>query len=123
MLSIESLYEQGAGEPPAVQRGKLMLVDLAGSESLKKVQAANDANEELRRRQAIGINRVLSSLGTVVNNMNIGLSHGHRDSALTMLLHDCLGGNARALLIANISPEAEGGDESVKTLTFAQQMM
>mmetsp|Transcript_68668 Transcript_68668/g.147122 ORF Transcript_68668/g.147122 Transcript_68668/m.147122 type:complete len:439 (-) Transcript_68668:111-1427(-) len=55
--------------------------------------------------------------------MNIGLSHGHRDSCLTMLLRDCLGGNARALLIANISPEAEQADESVKTLTFAQQML
>jgi len=84
MLSIESLFEQGSGEAPAVQRGKLMLVDLAGSESLKKVQAANDANEELRRRQAIGINRVLSSLGTVVNNMNIGLAHGHRDLLLPL---------------------------------------
>merc|ERR1719253_2300216 len=40
-----------------------------------------------------------------------------------MLLRDCLGGNSRALLIATIGPELEGLDESVKTLTFAQQMM
>jgi len=123
MLSIESMAERkGTGEP-IVQRGKLMLVDLAGSESLKKVQAADEANEDLRRRQAIGINRVLSSLGTVVNNMNIGLGHGHRDSALTMLLRDCLGGNARALLIANVGPELANVDETVKTMTFAQKML
>jgi len=123
MLTVESLSDGGAGNEPSCNRGKLMLVDLAGSESLKKVQAASDTDEELRRKQAIGINRVLTSLGTVVNNMNIGLAHGHRDSVLTMLLRDCLGGNARALLIANIGPELDSADESVKTLVFAQQMM
>mmetsp|Transcript_30325 Transcript_30325/g.66360 ORF Transcript_30325/g.66360 Transcript_30325/m.66360 type:complete len:786 (+) Transcript_30325:91-2448(+) len=123
MLNIESLAAHADMSEPIVQRGKLMLVDLAGSESLKKVQASSDANEELRKKQAIGINRVLSSLGTVVNNMNIGLAGGHRDSALTMLLRDCLGGNSRALLIANIGSELEYIDESAKTLMFAQQMM
>lgn len=123
MLSVESLDEQNGSGRPVVQRGKLMLVDLAGSESLKKVHAANDAKEDLRRKQAIGINRVLTSLGTVVNNLNMGRAQGHRDSALTMLLHDCLGGNARALLVANIGPDLAGMEESVKTLTFAQQMM
>jgi len=123
MLTVECLIEQpGAGEP-IVQRGKLMLVDLAGSESIKKVQAANDVDEDLRKKQAIGINRVLSSLGTVVNNMNIGLAGGYRDSALTMLLRDCLGGNSRALLIACIGPELDTCDETAKTLNFAQQMM
>lgn len=83
----------------------------------------NDEDEELRRRQAIGINRVLSSLATVVGNMNRGLSVGHRDSALTMLLRDCIGGNSRALLVATIGPESESLEETQKTLTFAQQMM
>jgi len=122
ILSIECLMAQSAGDP-IVQRGKLMLVDLAGSESVKGVRAKTDASEELRRKQAIGINRVLSSLATVVNNMNRGLSSGHRDSALTMLLRDCLGGNSRALLIATVGPELEGLEETTKTLTFAQQMM
>lgn len=99
-----------------------MLVDLAGSESSKRGQAGNEADEEQRRRQAIGINRVLTSLGTIVHNINTGLGSG-RDSALTMLLRDCLGGNARALLIANVGPEQASADETVKTLTFAQKMM
>jgi len=123
ILSVECLMEQAGKRDPIVQRGKLMLVDLAGSESVKKVQAMNDQNEALRRKQAIGINRVLSSLTTVVNNMNRGLSSGHRGSALTMLLRDCLGGNSRALLVATIGPELSGLDESLKTLTFAQNMM
>lgn len=123
MLTIESLATQPGMNEPIVQRGKLMLVDLAGSESLKRIQAASDGDEDLRRKQAIGINRVLSSLSTVVNNINIGLAHGHRDSALTMLLRDCLGGNARALLIANVGPELDNIDETAKTLTFSQQMM
>jgi len=108
-----------------VKRGKLVLVDLAGSESIKKVMAASANEEDLRRRQAIGINRVLSHLGSVVNNLNIGIANGagYRNTALTMLLRDCLGGSARALLIANIGPEAEWSSETYMTLTFAQQMM
>eukprot|EP00928_Gymnodinium_smaydae_P030870 TRINITY_DN22828_c0_g2_i2.p1 TRINITY_DN22828_c0_g2~~TRINITY_DN22828_c0_g2_i2.p1 ORF type:complete len:787 (-),score=195.15 TRINITY_DN22828_c0_g2_i2:451-2811(-) len=121
MLTVESMVEPADGEP-IVQRGKLMLVDLAGSESLKKVEAADAGNEALRRQQAIGINRVLTSLGTVVNNMNKGMSGGHRDSVLTMLLHDCLGGTARAMLVANIAPERDNSAEVLKTLTFSQQM-
>lgn len=122
-VTVESLGEQESGN--LVRRGKLVLVDLAGSESLKKVSAASEANEELRRRQAIGINRVLSNLGAVVNNLNTGFQNcaGYRNSALTMLLRDCLGGSARALLIANISPEAAWCSETFTTLTFAQQMM
>lgn len=125
IVTIECLIERDNGAPPLVKRGKLVLVDLAGSESLKKVVAANGDNEELRRKQAIGINRVLSHLGSVVNNLNMGFqnSTGYRNSALTMLLRDCLGGSARALLIANIGPEAEWSSETNMTLTFAQQMM
>lgn len=109
-----------------MRRGKLVLVDLAGSESLKKVAAADELEEDARRKQAIGINRVLTHLGAVVNNLNAGhdsASAGFRHSALTMLLKDCLGGRARALLIATIGPEAEWAHDTFMTLTFAQQMM
>merc|ERR550514_2614701 len=102
-IAIESMQTGAEGlEGQAVRRGKLVLVDLAGSESLKRVQAMCEENEALRRRQAIGVNKVLTTLGVVVNNLNLGLSAGHQGSSLTMLLKDCLGGNARALLIANV---------------------
>jgi len=123
MLSIESLSEISSSGEPMVQRGKLTLVDLAGSESIMRVQASDAATEELRKRQAMGINRVLSALATVVSNMSVGVRDGHSDSTLTMLLRDCLGGNARALLVATIGPELENLEETIKTLTFAQQMM
>jgi len=60
-----------------------------------------------------------------VNNLNSGYdnSTGFRNSALTMLLRDCLGGGARALLIANIGPEADWSSETAMTLRFAQKMM
>lgn len=125
VVTVECLIDSENGLPPVVKRGKLVLVDLAGSESLKKVMASSESNEELRRKQAIGINRVLSHLGSVVNNLNLGFQNasGYRNSALTMLLRDCLGGSARALLVANIGPEAEWSSETFTTLTFAQQMM
>lgn len=125
LVTVECLIDRDNGAPPIVKRGKLVLVDLAGSESLKKVMASNEDDEELRRKQAIGINRVLSHLGSVVNNLNLGFqnSTGYRNTALTMLLRDCLGGSARALLIANVGPEAEWSSETSTTLTFAQQMM
>lgn len=123
-LTVECLVEP-QNPNSQVRRGKLVLVDLAGSESLKKVVAASSQDEELRRRQAIGINRVLSHLGAVVNNLNAGNQNraGYRNSALTMLLRDCLGGRARALLVANIGPELDFASETYMTLTFAQKMM
>lgn len=121
MLSVESLQEHtGAGEP-LVRRGKLMLVDLAGSESMKRVQANGAVDEETRRKQALGINRVLGSLTSVVNSLSIPNTPG--TSAVTLLLRDCLGGSARALLIANVGPELVNIEETSRTLTFAQSLL
>lgn len=109
-----------------VRRGKLLLVDLAGSESVKEVRAVDESFEDTRRKQAIGINRALAHLGTVVRNLNAGFESGcagFRQSALTMLLKDCMGGNARALLVATVGAEIEYVNETCKTLTFAQRMM
>jgi len=99
-----------------------LLVDLAGSENLKKVTASNRGEEDLRQRQAIGINKALATLGTVVHGLNAGMSAHVRNSVLTMLLKECLGGNSRALMIANVSPEIKHMEETLKTLTFATAM-
>ncbi|CAE8609990.1 unnamed protein product [Polarella glacialis] len=94
-----------------------MLVDLAGSESLLK--AVPESSDDLARRQALGINRVLSNLASAIDgSATIG-----RSSALTSLLKDCLGGGARTLLVANIGPELRDLEETVKTLTFAQGLV
>mmetsp|Transcript_35105 Transcript_35105/g.80387 ORF Transcript_35105/g.80387 Transcript_35105/m.80387 type:complete len:814 (+) Transcript_35105:619-3060(+) len=118
-ITVES---QSAGET-AVKQAKLVLVDLAGSESLKKVHAKDASQEEQRQKQAIGINKVLTNLGTVVSKLNSGEPATYRDSALTKLLKDCLGGNSRAMMIANVSPEDSQRDETLKTLDFAVKMM
>eukprot|EP00930_Biecheleria_cincta_P070695 TRINITY_DN58306_c0_g1_i1.p1 TRINITY_DN58306_c0_g1~~TRINITY_DN58306_c0_g1_i1.p1 ORF type:complete len:856 (+),score=184.55 TRINITY_DN58306_c0_g1_i1:73-2568(+) len=118
MLVTESLLEQPGGSEPVVQRGKLLLVDLAGSESLLK--AVSTSNDDLARRQALGINRTLASLCTNVNSSTLATTKG---SALTQLVKDCMGGAARMLLVATVGPELADIEETAKTLTFAQQMM
>jgi len=100
-----------------VSRGKLLLVDLAGSESLMK--AVSSSSDDLARRQAMSIDRTFASLSMAVN----GSSAGMKGFYVTQLLKDCLGGSARALLVATIGPELEELEETAKTLTFAQQMM
>mmetsp|Transcript_11057 Transcript_11057/g.24224 ORF Transcript_11057/g.24224 Transcript_11057/m.24224 type:complete len:912 (-) Transcript_11057:72-2807(-) len=104
------------------RQGKLLLVDLGGSESLKNVKAHDAEQEELRQKQAIGINSVLTSLGTVVTQLNRHANVNYRESGLTKLLKDCLGGNARALMVAQIIPEVEHADEVSKTLDFAAKL-
>eukprot|EP00698_Gefionella_okellyi_P004368 TRINITY_DN14039_c0_g1_i1.p1 TRINITY_DN14039_c0_g1~~TRINITY_DN14039_c0_g1_i1.p1 ORF type:complete len:730 (-),score=199.31 TRINITY_DN14039_c0_g1_i1:78-2267(-) len=103
-----------------VVRAKLNLVDLAGSERVKKTQS-----EGLILKEATYINRSLSFLEQVV----IALSDKRRDhvpyrqSKLTNVLKDSLGGNCKTYMIANIWPELEHVDETISTLRFATRMM
>jgi len=116
ILTVESMSEQSANGDTGVSKGKLVLVDLAGSESLLKTSSSDVA-----RRQALGINRTLASLSMAVNSTS-GTS-AVKGSFLTQLLRDCMGGSARTLVIATIGLELEDIEETVKTLTYAQQMM
>ncbi|CAE7366797.1 KIF3A [Symbiodinium sp. CCMP2592] len=116
ILTVESMSEQSANGDSGVSKGKLVLVDLAGSESLLKTSSSDVA-----RRQALGINRTLASLSMAVNSTS-GTS-AVKGSFLTQLLRDCMGGSSRTLVIATIGLELEDMEETVKTLTYAQQMM
>ena len=80
---------------------KLNLVDLAGSERLSKTGAAGD-----RLKEAQKINLSLSALGNVISALVDGKSQHipYRDSKLTRLLQDSLGGNTKTVMIANCSP-------------------
>jgi kinesin family protein 6/9 len=99
---------------------KLHLVDLAGSERTKKTGSSG-----LTLKEATFINKSLSFLEQVV----IALSSNHRDhipyrqSRLTNLLRDSLGGNCKTVMIANIWPEASHLEETISTLKFATRMM
>jgi hypothetical protein len=98
--------------------GKLNLVDLAGSERQSKTGASGD-----RLKEATKINLSLSALGNVISALVDGKSKHipYRDSKLTRLLQDSLGGNTKTLMIAAISPAADNYDETLSTLRYANR--
>jgi hypothetical protein len=98
--------------------GKLFLVDLAGSEKVQKTGAEGQALEEAKM-----INKSLSTLGNVINALTDGKSTHvpYRDSKLTRLLQDSLGGNSRTTLIINCSPSSFNEAETLSTLRFGSR--
>ena len=110
----------GGGGGGKVTKGKLMLVDLAGSERTTKTGTEGHAQKE-----AQAINKSLSSLGRCIQLLASG-GGGHvpyRDSKLTRLLSDSLGGTAMTSLIATVGPLREHYSETASTLKFAQQAL
>ncbi|KAH9420523.1 Kinesin-like protein kif17, partial [Dermatophagoides pteronyssinus] len=105
-------------ESSDVKFGKLNLVDLAGSERQSKTGAAGD-----RLKEATKINLSLSALGNVISALVDGKSKHipFRDSKLTRLLQDSLGGNTKTLMIACISPADNNYDETLSTLRYANR--
>jgi kinesin family protein 11 len=98
-----------------VRHGQLNLVDLAGSECVGRSGAKND-----RAREAGSINQSLLTLGRVITALVD--HHGHipyRDSKLTRILQESLGGRAKTCIIATLSPSQLAVDESVSTLDYA----
>lgn len=96
----------------------LFLVDLAGSERVKKTGASGDRLEEAKN-----INFSLSALGNCINSLTEkGIKHTpFRDSKLTRLLQDSLGGNSRTSMIVNIGPSFKHADETLMSLKFAER--
>jgi hypothetical protein len=102
MLFLESAEVTSTNEDEKrYVASKLNLVDLAGSERLSKTGAAGD-----RLKEAQKINLSLSALGNVISALVDGKSQHipYRDSKLTRLLQDSLGGNTKTVMIANCSP-------------------
>ncbi|XP_007507670.1 chromosome-associated kinesin KIF4A isoform X2 [Monodelphis domestica] len=100
-------------------RCKLHLVDLAGSERQKKTKAEGD-----RLKEGININRGLLCLGNVISALGDDKKGGfipYRDSKLTRLLQDSLGGNSHTLMIACVSPADSNLEETVNTLRYADR--
>jgi kinesin family protein 3/17 len=99
--------------------GKLNLVDLAGSERVSKTGASGD-----RLKEGCKINLSLSALGNVISALGDGKKQSfipYRDSKLTRLLQDSLGGNTKTLMIAAISPVDYNYDETLSTLRYVKQ--
>lgn len=119
-VNVERRSAASAAHAPAVLRSRLHLVDLAGSERQKTSGAAGE-----RLKEASAINKSLSALGLVIMNL-VKKQQGqptthvpYRDSKLTHLLQDSLGGNARTVLVAAVSPAAVNALETLSTLRFA----
>lgn len=101
-----------------IRVGKLNLVDLAGSERQAKTGTSGD-----RQKEAIKINLSLSALGNVISALVDGKSSHvpYRDSKLTRLLQDSLGGNAKTIMVANIGPASYNYEETLTTLRYANR--
>lgn len=116
-INIEMVTEDEAGEEH-IRAGKLNLVDLAGSERQAKTGATGD-----RLKEATKINLSLSALGNVISALVDGKSKHipYRDSKLTRLLQDSLGGNTKTLMVACLSPADNNYDETLSTLRYANR--
>jgi len=112
MLSIE----QRNTETDAKKTSKIMLVDLAGSEKVRKTGATGSTMKE-----AQNINRSLSCLGMVINSLTSAKGHiPYRDSKLTRILSDSLGGNSKTCIIVTASPCIYNVEETISTMRFGQ---
>lgn len=116
-IYIESAQTDAKGNQN-ITLGKLNLVDLAGSERQSKTHATGD-----RLKEANKINLSLSALGNVISALVDGKSSHipYRDSKLTRLLQDSLGGNTKTVMIANVSAASDSYDETLGTLRYASR--
>ncbi len=101
-----------------IKAGKLNLVDLAGSERQTRTQASGQ-----RLKEATKINLSLSALGNVISALVAGSARHipYRDSQLTRLLQDSLGGNTKTVMLAAVSPASDSYDETLSTLRYASR--
>jgi kinesin family protein 3/17 len=108
----------GADGESHIRVGKLNMVDLAGSERQSKTGA-----EGTRLKEATKINLSLSALGNVISALVDGKSSHipYRDSKLTRLLQDSLGGNSKTVMVATIGPASYNIDETLTTLRYANR--
>ena len=113
-IEMTSLGDDSGG----IRVGRLNLVDLAGSERQSKTGSCGE-----RLKEASKINLSLSALGNVISALVDGKTTHvpYRDSKLTRLLQDSLGGNSKTIMVANIGPASYNYDETLTTLRYANR--
>nr|CAH7741332.1 unnamed protein product [Callosobruchus chinensis] len=116
-ISLTSTESNLAGDD-ILKYGKINLVDLAGSENIVKAGC-----KDLRAQELANINKSLLTLGRVIQSL-ADKNHKHipyRDSKLTRILQDSLGGNTRTVIIATVSPAHTSHEETANTLDYAMR--
>ena len=121
IITLELIQKKFALTKTTEKQSIIHLVDLAGSEKVKKTNAKAD-----RLREACSINTSLTVLGRVIHQLykkSTGkkMVISYRDSALTRILQNSLGGNSRTTMICAISPARDNKDETLSTLRYADQ--
>ncbi|XP_043278808.1 kinesin-like protein KIF3B [Venturia canescens] len=113
-IEMSSMGDEAGG----IRVGRLNLVDLAGSERQSKTGSSGE-----RLKEASKINLSLSALGNVISALVDGKTTHvpYRDSKLTRLLQDSLGGNSKTIMVANIGPASYNYDETLTTLRYANR--
>ncbi|EFA81602.1 kinesin family member 10 [Heterostelium album PN500] len=116
--AILQVFIRSANTSGNVTSGKLSLIDLAGSE-----RAAKTMNRGVRLVEGANINKSLLSLANCINALagKPGQYIPYRDSKLTRILKDSLGGNCKTVMIANISPNSTSYEETHNTLVYANR--
>ncbi|XP_069814062.1 kinesin-like protein KIF13A isoform X4 [Dendropsophus ebraccatus] len=122
IILTQTLFDHQSGNS-GERVSKVSLVDLAGSERVSKTGAAGE-----RLKEGSNINKSLSTLGLVISSLaDQAAGKGknkfvpYRDSVLTWLLKDNLGGNSKTAMIATISPAADNYEETLSTLRYADR--
>uniref|UniRef100_A0A0D9WR62 Kinesin motor domain-containing protein n=1 Tax=Leersia perrieri TaxID=77586 RepID=A0A0D9WR62_9ORYZ len=117
--SVVTIHIQGVDlKTGATLRGALHLVDLAGSERVDRSAATGD-----RLKEAQHINKSLSALGDVIFSLSQKNAHiPYRNSKLTQILQNSLGGHAKTLMFVQINPDVSSYAETLSTLKFAERV-
>ncbi|CAI9761164.1 unnamed protein product [Fraxinus pennsylvanica] len=116
--SVLTIHVHGEDVSGSIVQSCLHLVDLAGSERVDKSEVTDDGLKEAQY-----INKSLSCLGDVIAALAQKNSHiPYKNSKLTLLLQNTLGGNAKTLMFAHVSPEGDSFGETMSTLKFAQRV-
>ncbi|KAM3338360.1 kinesin-like protein KIN-14L [Capsicum galapagoense] len=116
--SVLTVHVHGEDTSGNIIHSCLHLVDLAGSERVDKSEVTGDGLKEAQH-----INKSLSCLGDVITALAQKNSHiPYRNSKLTLLLQNSLGGHAKTLMFAHVSPEGDSFGETISTLKFAQRV-
>lgn len=117
----EEIIKASENPPPtSITSSVLYLVDLAGSERVKKSKVSGDRLDE-----AISINSSLTALGKCIHALTDSKTNfvPFRDSKLTRILQDSLGGNSKTSLVVTIGPSIKNMEETLSSLYFGSRAM